>query len=99
MEKAVYNNPGSKFLGHMWSRRKLLFHSDNHSIVDIQYSVRAPLDLQKSWPLYFIAARYNFNIMIPGASNLIADPLSHFQNGRFCQLAPEAQPLPDPILA
>ena len=51
--------------------------------------------------LYFIAAQYNVNVMIThihGTSNLIADALSRFQNFRFHQLAPEAQPLPDPIL-
>ena len=51
--------------------------------------------------LYFIAAQYNVNVMIthiPGTSNLSANALSDFQNFHFRQLAPEAQPLPDPIL-
>ena len=52
--------------------------------------------------LYFIATRYNFNVMIthiPGTCNLIADALSHFQNCCFHQLAPDAQPFPDHIPA
>ena len=90
--------------GHMWKRKKLLFHCDNHSIVDIwrKGSTRSPAIMALVRMLYFIAARYNFNVMIthiPGTCNLIADALSRFQNRHFHQLAPDAQPLPDHIPA
>jgi len=52
--------------------------------------------------LYFSAARYNINVCIAhiaGADNEIADSLSHFQQHRFKQLAPQANPVPDNIPA
>ena len=96
MERAVCNSPRSTW---MWRRKKLLFYCNNHSIIDIWHkgSMRSPGIMALVRILYFIAARYNFNnIMI---TNLIADALSHFQNHRFCQLAPDAQPLLDYIPA
>ena len=89
--------------GHMWKCKKILFHCDNQTIVDIwqKGSTRSPEIMALIRMLYFIAAQYNVNVMIthiPGTSNLIADVLSRFQNFHFYQLAPEAQPLPDPII-
>ena len=50
--------------------------------------------------LYYCAARYNINICIvhiAGVNNVIADCLSRFQQDRFRQLAPLANPIPDTI--
>ena len=50
--------------------------------------------------LYFCAACYNMHIMIThiaGIHNIIADAISRFQMQRFRSLAPDANPLPDPI--
>ena len=52
--------------------------------------------------MYFSAARYNVNVCvvhIDGANNAIADSLSRFQQDRFKQLAPPANPTPDNIPA
>ena len=46
---------------------------------------------------YYCAARYNINIYIAhiaGVNNVIADCLSRFQQNRFRQLAPLANPKP-----
>ena len=89
--------------GCMWKCKKILFHCNNQTIVDIwqKGSTRSPEIMALIRMLYFIATQYNVNVTIthiPGTSNLIADALSHFQIFCFRQLAPEAQPLPDPIL-
>lgn len=52
--------------------------------------------------LYFSAAKYNINVCIvhiEGANNVIADCLSRFQQVKFKQLAPLANPAPDNIPA
>ena len=49
--------------------------------------------------LYFCAAQFDIHAMIAGTNNQIADALSCFQTTRFRQLAPQAEPLPDTILA
>lgn len=89
--------------GH-WSGRCILFHCDNHAIVqvwesglshssDLMYLVRA---------LFFVAAHNNFNVLIchiRGIDNCIADSLSRLQLTRFRSLAPLADPAPTPIPA
>ena len=51
---------------------------------------------------YYFTAHHNINVMvanIAGTSNIIADALSRFQMHRFRILAPQANLLPDTILA
>ena len=52
--------------------------------------------------LYFQAVHHHINLVIThvaGSNNNIADPLSRFQNQRFKELAPCAQPLQDNVPA
>ena len=52
--------------------------------------------------LYFCATQFDIHVMIThiaGTNNQIADALSRFQTIRFKQLAPQAELLPDTILA
>ena len=90
--------------GRHWNRKKILFHCDNHAVVDIWHKGSTPsaelMTLVRS--LYFCAAHHNINVMvahIAGTSNIIADALSRFQMHRFRILAPQANLLPDTILA
>ena len=90
--------------GTHWSGRRILFHCDNHAIVqvwesglsrssDLMYLVRA---------LFYVAARNNFNVMIRhirGIDNCIADSLSRLQLSRFRSLAPQADTTPTTIPA
>ena len=90
--------------GQYWCRKRILFHCDNQSIVqvwesglsrssDLMHLVRA---------LFFIAARHNFHVMIchiPGIDNSIADALSRMQLTRFRSLAPDANDHPTPTPA
>ena len=90
--------------GHFWSRRKILFHCDNQSVVDIwdKGSTRAPHTMALVRLLYFCASTHNINVCVihvPGVCNDIADSLSHFQMDRFRRVAPKANPLPDHIPA
>ena len=91
--------------GHNWARRKIIFHCDNITVVDIW---------KKGWLtcckeiiilvrlLYFCAACYNMHVMITHItrvqikSNINA--ISRFQMNRF-GLAPSANPHVDSILA
>ena len=78
--------------GHLWTRRKILFHCDNSGHLEEEVTlVRL---------LYFCAAQYNMHIMIThisGINNVIADAISWFQMQRFRSLTPGCQPLPDLI--
>ena len=83
--------------GHLWTKRKILFHCDNRSVVDNwkKGSTRDVATMSLVHLLYFCAARYHINVVIthiPGTLNCIADSLSRFQNQRFHTLAPEALP-------
>ena len=90
--------------GHLWQRKKVLFHRDNQSVCDIwqKRSTRQPEVMALVRVLYFCAARFDIHVMvthIAGTTNVIADALSHSQIGRFKQLAPNAADLPDLIPA
>ena len=90
--------------GSLWQRKKILFHCDNQAVVDIweSGSTRAKETMALVRLMYFSAARYNVNVCvihIDGANNVIADCLSRFQQDRFKQLAPLANPTPDNIPA
>ena len=90
--------------GHLWRRKKVFFHCDNHSVCDIWHegSIKSPETMALVRMLYFCATRFDIPAMIThiaGTNNQIADALSRFQTTRFRQLAPQAEPLPDTILA
>ena len=90
--------------GHLWKRKKVLFHCDNQSVCDIwqKGSTRQPETMALVRMLYFCAARFDIHVMtahIAGTANAITDALSRLQVGRFKQLAPNAADLPDPIPA
>ena len=91
--------------GHLWSKRKILFHCDNNIVVDIWQKgllthckeIMALIRL-----LYVCAARHNIHIMIThiaGINNNIADAISRFQMEHFRTLAPAVNLQPDPICA
>ena len=90
--------------GHLWTKKKILFHCDNHSVVDIwrKGSTRDTATMALVRLLYFCAARYHINVVIThiaGTDNCIADSLSRFQDQRFRTLAPAALPTADIIRA
>ena len=85
-------------------KEKILFHCDNQALVDIweSGSTRAKETMALVCLMYFSATRYNVNVCfvhINGVNNVIVDCLSCFQQDRFKQLAPLANPTPDNIPA
>ena len=91
---------------HTWGShqpwRKILFHCDNHTVVNIwsRGSTHAPHTIALARLLYFYACNYNINkcvIHIPGVYNEIADSLSHFQMEKFKKQALKANTLLDDI--
>jgi len=104
MEGAICYRYGCSYMGALWQRQKMLFHCDNQAVVSIweSGSTRAKETIALVHLLYFSAAKYNIIVCIAhiaGAENEIADSLSHFQQYRFKQLAPQANPVPDSIPA
>ena len=90
--------------GHLWARKKVLFHCDNQAVVDIWRTgtTKSPDVMALIRMLYFCAATHNIHVIIThvaGVNNAIADALSRFQVNRFRQLAPHAEMLPDTIPA
>ena len=88
--------------GALWQKQKILIHCDNLAVVAIweSGSTRAKETMALVRLLYYCAARYNINICIvhiAGVNNVIADCLSRFQQEKFWQLAPLANPIPDTI--
>jgi len=82
---------------HLWTEKKILFHYDNHLVVDIwcKGSTRNIATMALVPLLYFCAACYHINVVIThiaGIDNCIADSLSCFQNRQFQTLAPGALP-------
>ena len=85
-----------------WSRRHVLFRSDNEAVVHILLArtSKVPCIMQLLRHLLSAAARFNFTFTsqhIPGVHNHIADALSHFHWQAFRHLAPMAQAHPVPI--
>jgi hypothetical protein len=79
--------------GHRWSRRRLVFYSDNMSTVHILNKKRShcPRIMKLVRRLVMQAAWCNFNFMgchIQGKLNTLADALSRFQIEKFWCLAP-----------
>ena len=52
--------------GSLWQRKRILFHCDNHAVVDIweSGSTRARETMALVCLLYFAAARHNINVCI-----------------------------------
>ncbi|XP_077977480.1 uncharacterized protein LOC144433042 [Glandiceps talaboti] len=85
--------------GHQWHGKRIQFHCDNLSIVNIwkKGSSRCPLIMRLVRRLFFTAAMNNFHVMIvhvKGTNNDIADSLSRQQLHRFRLLAPHADQEP-----
>ena len=93
--------------GSQWTRRHVLFRSDNAAVVAIlcARSSKVPVLMHLLRELLLCAARFGFTFTschVPGLQNKIADALSRFHWQEFRQLAPEAQPspcqIPQPLL-
>jgi len=83
-----------------WLRRKILFHCDNKSVVNIwdKGSTCATHTMALVRLLYFCAVHHQLNVCVlhvPGICDDIADALSHFQMEKFRKLAPKANQMPD----
>ena len=81
--------------GHHWSAKRIMFHCDNQSIVDILCSGTSKSDLIMTLvrELFFIAAKYQFEMSacyVNTRDNSVADSLSRLQFTRFQKLAPHA---------
>ena len=90
--------------GTFWKRQKILFNCDNLTVVTVwqKGTSKSPEIMALVQLLYFCAAHHNINICvqhIPGQINKIADSISRFQEVRFRELAPYANPSPDNIPA
>ena len=88
--------------GPLWRGKKLLFHCDNQSVVDIwaKGSSRDPLLMHLVRSIFFCAASHQFSVLVShirGTDNSIADALSRLQMLRFRQLAPQADLEPTPL--
>ena len=80
--------------GALWRGKKLLFHCDNQSVVDIwaKGSSRNPLFMHLVQSIFLCAATHQFSILVThicGMDNSISDALSHVQMFRFHQFAPQ----------
>ena len=88
--------------GPLWKGKKLLFHCDNQSVVDIwaKGSFRDPLLMHLVRSIFFCAASHQFSVLVShirGTDNSIADALSRFQMLRFRQPVPQADLEPTPL--
>ena len=88
--------------GSKWTEKRLLFHCDNHVVLDIwrQKTTKDKHIMQLVRSLYFIAARGNFTVSVShihGVNNTLADALSHEQVEKFKALAQLADPEPTPL--
>ena len=88
--------------GPQWSKKHILFRSDNEAVVFIltSRSSKTPSLMRRLRSLLMAAARFHFTFSsqhIPGVQNPIADALSRFNWQEFRRLAPHAQPCPVPI--
>ena len=85
--------------GPKWSRKRVLFHCDNESVVHIIKSGTSKDDhiMHLVRALFLITAKLNFHVTaahLPGKTNSIADALSRFKFQEFFRLVPHAQPTP-----
>ena len=88
--------------GHLWVRKRILFHCDNAAVVAIwqRGSCKCPHLMSLVRHLFFLAAMGNYHVgiaHIPGVDNCIADHLSRFSMQAFRQAAPDAALEPTPI--
>ena len=86
--------------GAEWTRKRILFHCDNLSIVDClkSGSSRSPPVMSLLRALFLVCAQHSFTMSakhIPGVANNIADAISRGLLQRFRQLAPTARPQAD----
>ena len=85
--------------GNKWNRKRILFHCDNMSTVQIINKGRSKVKVIMKLPrrLAWCAAKHNFTVHaqhVPGKLNSVADALSHFLMETFRKLAPEADMKP-----
>ena len=85
--------------GNEWTRRKLLVHCDNASVVSVMASgtARDPFVMHLVRDIFFTAAKGQFIIFVQhifGVDNGLADSLSRLQEDRFRKLAPSADKQP-----
>ncbi|XP_034784462.1 uncharacterized protein LOC117409148 [Acipenser ruthenus] len=85
--------------GHQWSRKSILFFSDNKPTVHIINKGRSssPLIMRLLRRLIWSSVSLNFLIQarhLPGTHNNAADALSRLQVAKFRQLVPSASPNP-----
>ena len=88
--------------GNQWSGKKLLFHNDNQTIVDIWASGTSqdPLIMHLVRSIFFSAATNHYTVLVThivGTNNSIADSLSRLQISQFRHLAPTADLEPTPV--
>ena len=88
--------------GSHWSRKHVLFRSDNQSVVAMLTSrtSKVPALMHLLRDLLLSAARWGFSfssVHVPGIQNNVADAISRFHWQEFRRLAPEAQLNPCPI--
>ena len=82
--------------GSLWQRKRILFHCENHAVVDINFGLYS---CKRDHGLLYFAATFVCAVHIDGTNNVIADCLSRFKQERFKQLAPLANSAPDNIPA
>lgn len=88
--------------GAQWSRKHVLFRSDNQGVVALltTRNSRVPVLKHLLYDLLLSATRCGFTFSsayVPGVQNSVADAISRFRWQEFRVLAPEAQPTPCPI--
>jgi hypothetical protein len=84
------------------TRRKIMVHSDNISVVAMVKSgtSRLPQNMALLRALFYVCAEGNFDVTaqhIPGAKNILADLLSRNRVSEFKATALNAASKPDPI--
>ena len=82
-----------------WSRKHILFRSDNQSVVALLTSrtSKVPALMHLLRDLLLSAARWGFtfsSMHVPGVQNSVADAISRFHWQEFRRLAPDAHPSP-----
>lgn len=87
--------------GHLWNKKRIMFHCDNEAVVNIVNKGRSKvLDIMKLMrTLTWLSVKQNFTIQcqhIPGVKNVIADSLSRFDFQTFQKAAPAAETVPTP---